>query len=347
MSRGKSENKDTVSALCIVDGDSFVRRLQMLDCHCYETMKKGYQETTMRNLRSQALVYNRFCEFYGLPKFPATAWQMVRFARYVANTVTSYETVQNYLSGVRTLHKLGGFEVPGPDEPNVRHLMRAIKQELAHPIKQAEPMTPQLLRQIYEHVDLKDECHIVCYTALLVGFCLFLRKSNLVPEGAGNFNPQKQLTRADVRLGENIALVMVRWTKTIQYKEKELVLPLLSAKDLRLCPIFWLKLMCKKVVASDIDPLFSLSGGSKGITPLTYEKLARQLKLWVQKTGKLGDRYTLHGLRRGGACHALEVGLMGEELKILGDWATDAYMRYLDLSLQKRVNSMVQFMHDL
>lgn len=63
--------------------------------------------------------------------------------------------------------------------------------------------------------------------------------------------------------------------------------------------------------------------------------------------GVASDRYTLHGLRRGGACHALQVRLVGEDLKILGDWASEAYMRYLDLSLQRRVHNMVRFMHEI
>lgn len=322
-------------------------RCQELDQHCYRTMRNSYQPSTLKNIKSQALVYQRFCDFYGLTMFPADAWQLVRYARYVANTVTSYETVQNYLSGVRTLHELGGFPVPGTQEPNIRHIMRAIRQELAHPIKQAEPMTTTMLKDIYNFVQLTDEFQIVCYTALLVGFYLFLRKSNLVPDSKTSFDGEKQLTRADVEIGNNLVLVVVKWSKTIQYKQKELLLPLLPARDLAICPVFWLKLMQKKVRASGNEPLFSLTKNGNGFAPLTYGQLAGQLKEWVERTGVSPDRYTLHGLRKGGACHALEVGLVGEDLKILGDWATEAYMRYIDVTLQRRVNNMVQFMEGI
>lgn len=335
--------------LVVLAGVNEIRtRRQQLDEHCYQTMRHSYQDSTMKNIRSQALIYNRFCELYGFEMFPADAWQMVRYARYVANTVTSYETVLNYLSGVRRLHELGGYPVPGPDEPNMKHLLRAIKRELAHPVKQAEPVTPDLLRRIYRLVDLTDVAQIVSYTALLVGFYLFLRKSNLVPDGKQNFNPNKQLTRADVQVGQNMILVVIKWSKTIQYKEKELLLPLLPAKDMTICPVFWLKLMLKKVEVSGDNPLFSIpEKGGKGTTPLTYNHLAAFLKESVERMGISSERYTLHGLRKGGACHALEVGLVGEDLKILGDWASDAYMRYLDLTLQRRVDNMVKFMNEL
>lgn len=177
---------------------------------------------------------------------------------------------------------------------------------------------------------------------------MFLRKSNLVPDSKGGFNPQKQLTRADIQIGESLVLVIIKWSKTIQYKEKELVLPLLPARDVRICPVFWIKLMVKKVKAKGSQPLFAVPDSSDGgVLPLTYDQLSGKYKNWVAKTGRATDRYTLHGLRKGGACHALEVGLGGEDLKILGDWATDAYMRYLDLSLQRRVDNMVTFMKNL
>lgn len=280
--------------------------------------------------------------------FPAGAWQLVRYARYIANTVTSHETVMNYLSGVRKLHELAGYPVPGPQEPNMKHLMRALKLELAHPVKQAIPVTPELLRSIYHCVDLQNVHDIVAYSALLVGFYLFLRKSNLVPEGKNSFDSQKQLIRADLQIGENMILVVIKWSKVIQYKERELLLPLLPAKDITICPVFWLKLLMRKVKATDIDPLFALPVSHEcGVTPLTYHDLSETYKGWVSKVTTLTSRHTLHGLRRGGACHALEVGLAGEDLKILGDWASDAYMRYLDLTLQRRVDNMVSFMKDL
>lgn len=327
----------------------FSLRLEQLDQHCYETMRRAYRPGTLRNIRSQALIYSRFCEFYGLKMFPASSWQLVRYARYIANTVTSHETVLNYLSGVRKLHELAGFSIPGADDPNLKHIMRAIKAELAHPIKQAEPMSPAILKQIYNWVNLSEVKDIVCFTALLVGFYLFLRSSNLVPESKKEFNPKKQLIRTDLQLGQSIILVIIKWSKTIQYQEKELLLPLLPARDITICPVFWLKLMLKVVpLVRENQPLFAVPDmGTNNIVPLTYGQLGAKLKQWIEKIGIPSDRFTLHGLRRGGACHALEVGLVGEELKILGDWASDAYMRYLDLTLQRRVDNMVQFMTDL
>lgn len=319
--------------------------MELLDGQCYETMRHSYRPSTLKNIKSQALIYQRFCRFYGLEMFPASAWQLIRYARYIANTVISYETVANYVSGVRKLHQLGGYEVPGPDEPNMQHFMRAIKRELAHPIKQAEPMTPDILKDIYNVLNLNKPYEIVCYTAILVGFYLFLRKSNLVPDGKNNFNPAEQLTRGDARKGKNMVLMVIRWSKTLQFQEKQLLLPLIPAKDVTICPVYWINYMCALIQAEAHEPLFCYpEKGKQGRVPVTYDQLRTQLRKWVAATGRNPEKFTLHGLRKGGANWALESGLVGEDLKLLGDWASDAYMVYLDHSLQRRVNNMVRFM---
>lgn len=335
-----------VMLLSLVDMLKYVGRLRALDEECYETMKHSYRVTTLKNYRSQALIYSRFCEFYGLPMFPATDWQLVRYARYIANTVTSYDTVNNYVSGVRRLHQLGGFPVPTAQEPNFQHIMRAIKHELAHPVKQAAPMTPELLRRIYHVVDFTDTLQLVAFVAVLLGFYMFLRKSNLVPDTRHSFCPDHQLTRSDVRIGNSLVVVEIRWSKTLQYKQKELLLPLLPLRHLEICPIYWLRVMINRVKARPRDPLFAVPEGDS-LRPLTYDQLQKTLRAWVTKTGEDPAPYSLHCLRRGGSTFAIESGLVSSDLKVIGDWASDSYMRYIDSTLQRRIDGMVKFMDHL
>lgn len=279
--------------------------------------------------------------------FPASEWQLIRYARYVANMVTSYDTVVNYISGVRTLHRLGGFTVIEFSSANLAHILKGLKHELARPVRQAVPVTPDLLRRMYNWVDMSSVKQIVCYTALLMGFYLFLRKSNLVPESATAFNEGEQLVRSDVKIGRSLVLIEIKWSKTLQFKEKLLLLPLIPAKDKRICPVFWLRMMMSLVQAARGDPLFMIPTKNGVLKPLTYDQLTKQFKQWVAEIGEDPQEHSLHGLRRGGACHALESGLVGEDIKIMGDWASLAYMKYLDQTLQRRVKNMVQFMENV
>ena len=86
-----------------------LHRLRDLDQQCYDSIGMGYRQGSFKNLKSQAHIYLNFCATNNLSPFPADERQMTRYSRYVANTVNSYGTVQNYTSGVRKLHDLAGF----------------------------------------------------------------------------------------------------------------------------------------------------------------------------------------------------------------------------------------------
>ena len=76
------------------------------------------------------------------------------------------------------------------------------------------------------------------------------------------------------------------------------------------------------------DPLIGYTKAGK-IVPLTYSELSDLLKTWVRKLGLDDSTYTLHGLRRGGTNHALTVGICGEDVQLMGDWKSNAYMQYI------------------
>ena len=111
---------------------------------------------------------------------------------------------------------------------------------MIHEVKQAEPVMPELLVKLSKVVDYKDQVELVAWTALLLGFYMFLRKSNLVPDTMEDFNPEQQFRRADLNLttiGKPM-MIEVRWSKTIQFKQKILCMPVIPAKNRAICPVF-------------------------------------------------------------------------------------------------------------
>ena len=195
-------------------------------------------------------------------------------------------------------------------------------------------------------MDVTIPVQVVVYVALVVGFCLFLWKSNLVPDTEGGFNPKEQLTRGHVWWSHELTLVDVVWSKNNQYRKRELTLPLITARNKQVCPVFWVNYLLQlfpQFSNSPNDPLFTYPKGGK-LVPLTYDVLAAKLKDWVAQTGRSAEGFTLHGLHRGGANHALTAGVIAEDVKLLGDWVSMAYLEYLDLSMERRITNMVKFM---
>ena len=112
---------------------------------------------------------------------------------------------------------------------------------MPHAVKQAAPVTPELLIKISKVVNYRDQVEMVAWVGVLLGFYMFLRKSNLVPDTMNTFDKDYQFTRADMNLlGLDKAMMFeIRWSKTIQYRQKVLRLPVLPANNKAICPVFW------------------------------------------------------------------------------------------------------------
>ena len=205
-------------------------------------------------------------------------------------------------------------------------------------------MTPQLLERIFEQVDIDSDEQVAAYTALLYGFHLLLWKSNLVPETQRMFDPEKQLSRDKLCLALNAVLVELVWCKTLQYKEKVLPLPLVALDNKIICPIHWTWILIKRVSAGAKDPLFCYFRRKQFMT-LTYPWLTFWFKKWLDQTGTNSKNYTLHSCRRGGASFLHKADIPGQVIKLLGNWASDAYLHYVDVTLGKWVEAACKFVN--
>ncbi|CAG2206888.1 unnamed protein product [Mytilus edulis] len=163
------------------------------------------------------------------------------------------------------------------------------------------------------------------------------RKSNLVPDSSSQFDKNKQLTRGKVFVGNDIAIVVFEWTKTIQHGERRLKIPLVKIPGSVLCTVSAYNRMCSKVPASNDSPAFVISKNSK-LVPVTYAQFKRKLKSVILKTGKDPNSYSSHGFRRGGATFAFSSHVLSDPVQLHGDWASDAYKIYLQFSMKDKIS---------
>ena len=312
---------------------------------CYEVMSKGDRPGTKHNKRSYGGIYSKFCKDLRFSEYPADEWQLIKYACYTAMHVMSIGMVKNYVGGVRTLQALAGYPVPPASSPNLKLVMKGLKAELARPTRQASPLSREILIEISAKVIWNSQFHVCCYSAILIGFYLCLRSSNLVPLSSAQFNPSEQLTRGQVSLDEDLELGMfdIEWSKTVQYREKDLWLAVRPASRPDICPLATLKKLFDMVPADDSALCFSYRNKSNVLKALTYGQLSEQLKKWVESMGRDPTRYMLHGMRRGSTVHAYKTGIDDTALRLLGNWQSDMYLRYVDMDMEKRVETAVKF----
>ena len=193
-----------------------------LDIAVAATKGHSIKESTKKNLLCQLTSYEKFCDRYLLEYFPCDNKQLCRFGQHLSATFESPDAVGNYISGVRTCLALLGLEVPDASDRQMKMFITGLKRAMPHAIKQAEPVTPELLLKLSKVVNYKDQVEMVAWTRLLLGFYLFLRKSNLVPDTMDTFDKDQQFCRGDLNLlGLDKAMMCeIRWSKTIHINRR-------------------------------------------------------------------------------------------------------------------------------
>ena len=73
--------------------------------------------------------------------------------------------------------------------------------------------------------------------------------------------------------------------------------------------------------------------------------LTADLKRLVGLAGFNEKMLSSHSIRRGGASAAFSAQVPGELIKLIGDWKSEAYLRYLDICMQHKIN-VAELMRD-
>ena len=80
----------------------------------------------------------------------------------------------------------------------------------------------------------------------------------MVPHAKNGFDPSRHLAQGDIIFSDNEAIVLVKWSKTIQSRDKvvRVVIPKLPGS--KLCPVTALSNMLHLVPGSNNDPLLAI-----------------------------------------------------------------------------------------
>ena len=137
-----------------------------------------------------------------------------------------------------------------------------------------------------------------------MGFFSFFRKSNLLVPSLAAFDPQKHLCQSDVTLEASGAVISVRWSKTIQFRQRNIHIPLPHIPGSPFCPSNALYLCLHMVQRLTTPyPLFFYRTPA-GVKPLTHSEFMTQLRSCLYQLGFDSALYSGHSLRKVGASFA-------------------------------------------
>ena len=274
------------------------------------------------------------CIYFGLSNLPAETDTLSLYAQCLSRTFKSTQSIKNYVSGIKTMHYMLGYTTDKVNDFLLNLSLKGIARLNPYCIRQALPITPDILMQMASFMDLTDSVDVVYWCLFLFAFFLFARKSNLVPTSKSDLKDKKFLLRKNVSIEKDFIIVSMHWSKTIQFGERILQTPLIKIPDSILCPISAYNAMCMKVKAKPEDPLFSLPKGKY----ITYSHFQIRLRELISKLHLNPDLYCSHSFRRGGSTSAFQAGVPAELIQFQGDWRSDAYKKYLTFSLNDKIS---------
>lgn len=283
-------------------------------------------------------MYLHFCSCLNISPVPISPSNLGRYIAFLANKLC-FSSIRQYLNVVRLLHLEAGYANPLSENWYLSSILKGLRRFKGQATVQKLPITCSILQGILGHLNFSRPFDLAFWAACLVGFFSFFRKSNLLVSSLAKFDPSKHLCYSDVLFQPSGAVLTVRWSKTIQFKQRILHIPLPRMVNSPFCPSAAL-MLCRHMLPhlTDPFPLFCYPA-SEGIKPLTHTEFVDCLRNCLSKLGLDPSVYSGHSLRRGGASFALQCGLSSELIKLQGDWASNAYEKYLNpsFSLRKQV----------
>lgn len=304
---------------------------EALQRQAHYTMQQAFAQGTRANMVSHFKKFQEFVLQVGEVPLPISVGDLKVYIQFLSNAFRAPQSARNYVNSLRVLHSMLGLPIQVFSHMEVRLMFKGVARLKQHRVRQALPVTPAILRAMAAQVDWRSRDQMICWAAVLLSFYAMLRSSNLVPKRTGGFDPLKQLCRRDIIWSRECFLICIRWSKTIQTAERKFFLPLLPMQDALLCPMKALAYALKKGSSSG-DVIFQLRSGA----PLTYTVMLHQFKSWLSLAGLQHKKFSLHSLRRGAATLAFAAHVPGELIKAHGDWSSDAYRKYLSISLEQR-----------
>ncbi|VDI18828.1 Hypothetical predicted protein [Mytilus galloprovincialis] len=201
----------------------------VLDFRCH-----AYAESTKKTYMTYLKSFVAFCNLIGIPVVPLSQENLARYIAHLSRRL-KYNSLCNYLSIIRILHLEAGYSSP-IDTHLVSNVLKGARRVLGDVNTAKLPITPKILFKIFAIISFNDTKDVAFWAACLVAFFSFFRKSNLLTPSVNDFDPDRHLSRHNVFFREDGVLLRISKSKTIQFAERCLDIPLPAIKNSPLCP---------------------------------------------------------------------------------------------------------------
>ena len=162
----------------------------------------------------------------------------------------------------------------------------------------------------------------------LLAFYSFLRMSNLVPHSMAAFSPLKQLAQGDIIFKPGKMVVLVKWSKILQYAKDVKLITVPAITGSPLVPVSAISNLLLLTPRGSNVPLFQYKVSNNWV-PLTDARVRRHLNLILERLGLANAGFTFHSFRRSGATFAFNNDVALQNIQRHGTWTSDCVWGYI------------------
>lgn len=263
------------------------------------------------------------------------------------------ETIQAGLSAIRSVHVDMNLDLSAFESPLLQRILQGART-IQGPSrkKKAEPLSADQLRRITKRPPAQrprqgfsrwlDNLHFD--TAIKLAFAGFFRTREITYEEGDLRNLEvfrhTRLQRRDVIFADNFehATIHLRSSKS-DYEHKGVDV-IVSRTGSDTCPVEALKSLFDLDPQPPTSPLLRHSRGA-----FSRERYVGTLRDRLRRIGCANYMdFAGHSPRRGGAQRAADLGMLEEDIQILGRWTSNAFKGYYKLSAYKRYSLNYRFL---
>ena len=281
----------------------------------------GYRPAT---LAAYTRYFKDFLVVADLSLPQATTLDILAYMEHMLQSGMSVSNITNHMAGIRAMFVAYGLNPSVLTDNRIALFLKSVRIN--------RPLQPYILLTL--DIPLLEKIIQACHQfkhppvfQALYAFCFFsfLRLSNILPHSVATFDSSRHLCRADVIFGDSKALVVIKWSKTLQDRCRTTIVTIPVLGQSLLCPVVAVQTMFQLFPADVESPLFQVPAAGV-MVPLT-DSMARKHLKQVSLALSLCKPLTFHDFRRAGASWAFQHGVPN----VFGDMCISPHRGLLEL----------------
>ena len=309
------------SALCVVGNVV----LNSLSSKAAERLHLAFRPKTRSAYASMFMTFMAFCIYTKACIINVNVKVVLSFLECSVVNSCSYCMVANYVLAIKANCVLYDLPFQVLDHPQVKYFLKALKINRPLKVKSNNVITIPWL------IEISKACEgftsgLIYRAALILGFFAFSGLSNLAPHALADFDPTRHLTGQDVFFTKKYAKVLIKWSRTMQTRDKVQCLTLPKLKNKIISPYRALKAIFKLYPMSPDSSLLQLPS-QQGLNPMTDSRVRKFLKRINIALDLPSNYFSFHDLRRSGATFHSHFPI--QDIERHGTWSSDCVWSYI------------------